>query len=153
MIEHMLNCLVHGDLNYTITAFFPDPFVVSLVQDIVKVLAANPACTSAVQTRFIPPLNSILNSDSEKLSPGLVSVSTVFSLIDLLVDNFSTFYAFLHCSLMYYILSQHPSQSSNVLDSMTSAQGISCLKRICVRYYDKHPRDIMLDEGTQYQIA
>ncbi|BFZ10398.1 hypothetical protein BsWGS_13436 [Bradybaena similaris] len=52
-----------------------DPFVVSLVQDIVKVLAANPSCTSAVQTRFIPPLNSILNSDSEKLSPGLVSIS------------------------------------------------------------------------------
>ncbi|CAL1541790.1 unnamed protein product [Lymnaea stagnalis] len=52
-----------------------DPFVVSLVQDIVKVLAGNPSCTAAIQARFVPTLNSILNSDSEKLSPGLVSVS------------------------------------------------------------------------------
>ncbi|XP_059148600.1 importin-9-like [Physella acuta] len=52
-----------------------DPFLVSLVQDIVRVLAANPACTAAIQSRFTQTLNSILNSDSEKLSPGLVSVS------------------------------------------------------------------------------
>ncbi|KAK3762793.1 hypothetical protein RRG08_040490 [Elysia crispata] len=52
-----------------------DPFIVSLVQDIVKVLAGNPACTDALQARFVPTLNSILNSDSERLSPGLVSVS------------------------------------------------------------------------------
>lgn len=52
-----------------------DPFIVSLVQDIVKVLAGNPSCTDALQARFVPTLNSILNSDSEKLSPGLVSVS------------------------------------------------------------------------------
>ncbi|RUS86218.1 hypothetical protein EGW08_006013, partial [Elysia chlorotica] len=52
-----------------------DPFIVSLVHDIVKVLAGNPACTDALQARFVPTLNSILNSDSERLSPGLVSVS------------------------------------------------------------------------------
>ncbi|XP_005100562.2 importin-9 isoform X2 [Aplysia californica] len=52
-----------------------DPFIVSLVQDIVKVMASNPSCTAAIQGRFVPTLNSILNSDSEKLSPGLVSVS------------------------------------------------------------------------------
>ncbi|KAH9510177.1 Importin 9 [Bulinus truncatus] len=52
-----------------------DPFIVSLVQDIIKVLASNPSCAAAIQSRFVPTLNSILNSDSEKLSPGLVAVS------------------------------------------------------------------------------
>ncbi|GFO07409.1 importin-9 [Plakobranchus ocellatus] len=52
-----------------------DPFIVSLVQDIVKVLANNPGCSEALQGRFVPTLNSILNSDSERLSPGLVSVT------------------------------------------------------------------------------
>ena len=43
-----------------------DPVIISLSQDIFKVLASNPGCSLALQTRLVPTLLSILNASEDK---------------------------------------------------------------------------------------
>jgi hypothetical protein len=54
---------------------FSDPFLVSLVQDVLKELVSNPLCTASIQRRVLPTLSSIVTAPAEKVSPGLTSVS------------------------------------------------------------------------------
>ena len=44
-----------------------DPVLVALVQDVVRELCASPACSSTLQTKFIPTLASILNASTDKV--------------------------------------------------------------------------------------
>ncbi|PVD24404.1 hypothetical protein C0Q70_14886 [Pomacea canaliculata] len=52
-----------------------DPFLVSLVLDLIKELVSNPSCSQTIQARILPTLSSVLTAPSEKISPGLASVS------------------------------------------------------------------------------
>ena len=56
-------------------AFFSDPLVTSLVQDIFKELCANKPCHAQIQARLLPTLISILTASPDKLPLGLQSVS------------------------------------------------------------------------------
>jgi hypothetical protein len=55
--------------------FCPDPVLTALVQDTFKVLSQNEGCLTALQTRLLPTLVSILDSQGEAMSPGLQSVA------------------------------------------------------------------------------
>ncbi|KAK7490568.1 hypothetical protein BaRGS_00018171 [Batillaria attramentaria] len=81
-----------------------DPFLVSLVQDVVKELVANPVCSAAIQARILPTLSSILTAPAEKVSPGMTSVAldllgTVVraSSVPLSDGIMSTFLPAVHC--------------------------------------------------------
>ena len=55
--------------------FFLDPLIVSLAQDIFRVLSENSACQAPVQTRLIPTLTSILQAPPDKIPNGMQGVS------------------------------------------------------------------------------
>ncbi|CAI9717889.1 importin-9-like isoform X1 [Octopus vulgaris] len=48
-----------------------DPLIVSLVEDMVKVLAENAHCTAPLQQRLLPTLISIFQASPDKVPPGL----------------------------------------------------------------------------------
>ncbi|MPC24070.1 Importin-9 [Portunus trituberculatus] len=52
-----------------------DPVLVALVQDVVRELCASPACSTTLQTKFIPTLASILNASTDKVPPGMQAVA------------------------------------------------------------------------------
>lgn len=58
-----------------------DPVISSLSQDIFKVLAANPACSTSLQTRLVPPLISILNASDDKSGLKGLSLDVLCSLV------------------------------------------------------------------------
>jgi len=60
---------VHG------IAFFTDPLLVSLAQDVFTVLAKNERCIIPLQQRLLPTLLSILQATNDKLPFGMQSVS------------------------------------------------------------------------------
>ncbi|XP_076468794.1 importin-9-like [Babylonia areolata] len=83
-----------------------DPFLVSLVQDVVKELVSNPTCSATIQGRILPTLSSILTAPAEKVSPGLTSVAldllaTVVraSSLPLSEGIMSTFLPAVHCMM------------------------------------------------------
>ncbi|XP_067683421.1 importin-9-like [Haliotis asinina] len=59
----------------TFLKFSGDPFIVSLVQDMIKELAENPGCSAALEQRLVPTLISILRSATDTVMPGLTAVS------------------------------------------------------------------------------
>ncbi|GFR73520.1 importin-9 [Elysia marginata] len=125
-----------------------DPFIVSLVQDIVKVLACNPACTDALQARFVPTLNSILNSDSEKLSPGLVSVSV--EMVTCLVRS-------VPCPLSDAMMSCFMPLIHSLLttdDNSTLQSGGECLRAYCSLALDQvaQLKDDYNNSGMHYTV-
>ncbi|KAK7102594.1 importin-9-like [Littorina saxatilis] len=83
-----------------------DPFLVSLVQDVIKELVANPVCSVTIQNRILPTLSSILTAPAEKVSPGLTSVA--LDLLETVVRAtpqplsdavMSTFLPAVHCTM------------------------------------------------------
>ncbi|KAK6177118.1 hypothetical protein SNE40_015285 [Patella caerulea] len=61
-----------------------DPFIVSLVQDLIKEIAENPGCSRKFEERLVPTLSSILRSPMDKM-PGLNS--TALDILTTLVRN------------------------------------------------------------------
>ncbi len=59
-----LNLLVH-------TAYFSDPVLVNLVQDIFRVLSQTEGCRQPLQQRLVPTLVSILDAQEGRVALGL----------------------------------------------------------------------------------
>ena len=53
----------------------PDPVLTSLAQDVFKVISQTPEALAPLQTRLVPTLVSIMESQAEKVSPGLQAVA------------------------------------------------------------------------------
>ncbi|XP_055903747.1 importin-9 [Eupeodes corollae] len=82
-----------------------DPFVLELVQDMLKVLSQNPHCLQPLQEKFIPTIVSILNLQGEQAANKDIALDVLTTLVKYssaplssnLIDN--AFPAMIHCVL------------------------------------------------------
>lgn len=58
-----------------------DPVITSLSQDLFKVLASNPECSTPLQSRLVPPLASILNASEDKSGLKGLALDVLSSLV------------------------------------------------------------------------
>ena len=91
------------DLFYGLWKFllFSDPLIVSLAEDLFKVLSENPGCRDAVQQRLVPTLVSIMGASSDKIPVGMQSVSNKNNNNPICLHS-----AFFHAQIASILLSQ-----------------------------------------------
>ncbi|XP_041347809.1 importin-9-like [Gigantopelta aegis] len=99
-----------------------DPFIVSLVQDVFKVLASNEACSALLEQKLVPTLVSILRAPSDKVLPGMTSV---------VLDVLTTLVRCSKGHISVYLLNAFPVAVDCIMktdDNSTIQSGGECLR-------------------------
>ncbi|XP_076037579.1 importin 9 isoform X2 [Oratosquilla oratoria] len=126
-----------------------DPVIVALVQDVVKELCSNAACTNTLQTKFIPTLVSILNASTDKVPPGIQGVA--LDMLEVMVRSSSPPLAEPLINAAFPAVVQ---RTLNTDDNSTLQNGGECLRAYISVAPEQviHYRDAEGNSGLQYIV-